>query len=119
MICLVILFSITNCSLPFISFWQHIHVCAYFLIIIFGHNSRPFQVSHEPHFTLLREVVNFNQNQRKSFQDPKNVTKTIVKTTSTAEFQLLHVAVLREYLQMDLCRDLYLLPAQVLCGMHK
>ena len=69
-------------------------------------------MSHEPHFTLLREVVNFNQ-QRKSPQDPKNVSKTVVKTTSTAEFQLLHVAVLREYLQMDLCRDLYLLPAQV------
>ena len=32
----------------------------------------------------------------------------VVKQSSTAEFQLLHVSVLREYLQVDLCQDLYL-----------
>lgn len=63
-------------------------------------------VSHEPHFTLLREVINFNQ--RSNHRDPKNVKKIVVKQSSTAEFQLLHISILREYLQIELCQDLYL-----------
>jgi 5'-3' exonuclease len=64
-------------------------------------------VSHEPHFTLLREVTNFNAN-RTNNRDPKNVKKVVVKQTNTAEFQLLHLSVLREYLQIELCQALYL-----------
>mmetsp|Transcript_39060 Transcript_39060/g.87348 ORF Transcript_39060/g.87348 Transcript_39060/m.87348 type:complete len:1924 (+) Transcript_39060:98-5869(+) len=63
-------------------------------------------VTHEPHFTLLREVINFNQNRRPARNEPKNA-KTLVKQTSTAQFQLLHISVLREYLQMELCQGLY------------
>jgi 5'-3' exoribonuclease 1 len=63
-------------------------------------------VSHEPHFTLLREVINFNQN-RRNRRDPVNVTKTVVKQTARADFQLLHVSILREYLQIELCQDFY------------
>ena len=55
-------------------------------------------VSHEPHFTLLREVVNFN-----SFNNGpnKNGMKAIVKHTKESEFQLLHLSLLREYLDVE------------------
>ena len=53
-------------------------------------------VSHEPHFTLLREVVNFN-----SFQRNNNATKMVTKYTKEGGFQLLHLSVLREYLDIE------------------
>jgi 5'-3' exoribonuclease 1 len=54
-------------------------------------------------------VINFNQNRRSNNRfEPKNVSKTVVKQTATAEFQLLHVSILREYLQVELCQELYL-----------
>eukprot|EP00618_Florenciella_parvula_P006570 CAMPEP_0119478874 /NCGR_PEP_ID=MMETSP1344-20130328/8410_1 /TAXON_ID=236787 /ORGANISM="Florenciella parvula, Strain CCMP2471" /LENGTH=397 /DNA_ID=CAMNT_0007513079 /DNA_START=84 /DNA_END=1273 /DNA_ORIENTATION=- len=65
-------------------------------------------VSHEPHFTLLREVINFNSFGNKKRGEPQNVSKTVLKQTKQADFQLLHISVLREYLQIELCRDLYL-----------
>ena len=43
---------------------------------------------------------------RPSSRDPRNVSKTVVKQPSTAEFQLLHLSVLREYLDMDICLGL-------------
>ena len=43
---------------------------------------------------------------RPSSRDPRNVSKTVVKQSSTAEFQLLHLSVLREYLDMDICLGL-------------
>lgn len=52
-------------------------------------------VTHEPHFTILREVVNFN-----SFGD-KNALKQVKKFTKESDFQLLHLSVLREYLQIE------------------
>jgi 5'-3' exonuclease len=66
-------------------------------------------VSHEPHFTLLREVIDFSQNRNRGIRPgkPLNVTKTVVKRTNTADFQLLHISVLREYLQIELCQDFY------------
>ena len=43
---------------------------------------------------------------RPSSRDPRNVSKTVVKQSSTAEFQLPHLSVLREYLDMDICLGL-------------
>ena len=53
-------------------------------------------VSHEPHFTLLREVVDFG-----GFQRNKNASKTVIKHTKESKFQLLHLSVLREYLDLE------------------
>lgn len=54
-------------------------------------------VSHEPHFTLLREIVDF----RGGFEKNKNTLKTVMKFTKESDFQLLHLSVLREYLQIE------------------
>ncbi|CAM9730330.1 unnamed protein product, partial [Ectocarpus sp. 6 AP-2014] len=59
-------------------------------------------VTHEPHFTLLREVVNFGQNAARG----KNASKVVVKTTRDAQFQLLHLSVLREYVWAEFTRDM-------------
>lgn len=51
--------------------------------------------THEPHFTLLREVVNFNFRSGPQKQ-------TVVRQTKEAQFQLLHLSILREYVELDL-----------------
>lgn len=56
-------------------------------------------VSHEPHFTLLREIINFG-----FAGDSKNTLKTVMKFTKESDFQLLHLSVLREYLQIEFCQ---------------
>lgn len=53
-------------------------------------------VTHEPHFTILREVVNFT-----SFQQNKNTLQEVKKFTKESDFQLLHLSLLREYLQIE------------------
>ena len=50
-------------------------------------------VTHEPHFCLLREVIDFNFN----FSGQKTL-KAVKKFTKESDFQLLHLSVLREYL---------------------
>mmetsp|Transcript_26308 Transcript_26308/g.77783 ORF Transcript_26308/g.77783 Transcript_26308/m.77783 type:complete len:1519 (-) Transcript_26308:88-4644(-) len=54
-------------------------------------------VSHEPHFTLLREIVDFSG----GFDRNVNALKTVKKFTKQSDFQLLHLSVLREYLQIE------------------
>jgi 5'-3' exoribonuclease 1 len=58
-------------------------------------------VSHEPHFTLLREIVNFGFS---GGQNSKNALKTVMRFTKESDFQLLHLSVLREYLQLEFMR---------------
>ena len=48
------------------------------------------------------QVVNFGS---KSSQG-KNVSKVVVKTTRDAQFQLLHLSVLREYIWAEFTRDI-------------
>ncbi|CAD7959602.1 unnamed protein product, partial [Amoebophrya sp. A120] len=54
-------------------------------------------VSHEPHFSLLREEVNFSRTE----------TKPHLKRSMLAEptFQLLHLQLLREYLELEFKLD--------------
>ena len=54
-------------------------------------------VTHEPHFTLLREVVDFNMNRNNN----RNSLKAVKKFTKQSDFQLLHLSVLREYLSFE------------------
>jgi 5'-3' exoribonuclease 1 len=54
-------------------------------------------VSHEPHFTLLREIVDFTG----GFNRNENALKTVKKYTKQSDFQLLHLSVLREYLNIE------------------
>lgn len=59
-------------------------------------------VSHEPHFTLLREIVDFGG----GFNRNKNALKTVKKFTKESDFQLLHLSILREYLEIEFASDL-------------
>eukprot|EP01082_Thalassiosira_pseudonana_P003149 g3348.t1 g3348 contig12:1897160-1899075(+) len=54
-------------------------------------------VSHEPHFTLLREIIDFSG----SFSRNDNALKEVKKFTKQSDFQLLHLSILREYLQLE------------------
>lgn len=67
--------------------------------------------THEPHFTILREVVDFTP---KSKQRPSDVNSLVDTIGSTAaplrgfdseklSFQLLHLSVLREYIEVEFC----------------
>lgn len=52
--------------------------------------------THEPHFALVREVVNFN-----SFKRGASARQTVMRNTKEAQFQLLHLSILREYIESD------------------
>jgi 5'-3' exoribonuclease 1 len=57
-------------------------------------------VTHEPHFIILREVVEFNFNNNSNAQ---NSLKAVKKFTKESDFQLLHLSLLREYLEIEFC----------------
>lgn len=56
--------------------------------------------THEPHFTLLREVVKFNTGFTRG--GAPSARATILRQTKEAQYQLLNLAVLREYIEVDL-----------------
>lgn len=51
----------------------------------------------------LAQVVNFGQN---ATRGKKGASKVVVKTTRDAQFQLLHLSVLREYIWAEFTRDM-------------
>lgn len=59
-------------------------------------------VTHEPQFTLLREIIDFGANAR-SRDTPANARKTKTRRAKTSDFQLLHLSILREYLHLEFC----------------
>lgn len=54
--------------------------------------------SHEPHFMLLREQIDFSRN----FSKGKNDVKQVLQQTTGTKWQLLHISLLREYLDMEM-----------------
>jgi 5'-3' exoribonuclease 1 len=58
--------------------------------------------THEPHFTLLREVIDFGRGRTGG---DRGSSRVLVKQTRDASFQLLHVSILREYLEFEFLRD--------------
>jgi len=59
--------------------------------------------SHEPHFSLLREIVNFGVGFN---HHEKKTGKTVLKFVKKSDFQILHLSVLREYLEMEFANGL-------------
>lgn len=59
-------------------------------------------VTHEPHFVLLREVIDFNALFRK--KTPFRV-RTRLDTAEFGDFQMLSIGLVREYLALDVGRD--------------
>jgi 5'-3' exoribonuclease 1 len=53
-------------------------------------------LSHDPHFSLLREVVDFQ-----SFRRKENTTKQMKKQIYQQAWQLLHISTVREYLNLE------------------
>jgi 5'-3' exonuclease len=53
--------------------------------------------THEPHFSLLREQVDFMANRRSAHDTHKST-----RTAKQVKWQLLHIGLLREYLEMDM-----------------
>jgi 5'-3' exoribonuclease 1 len=58
--------------------------------------------THEPYFTLLREVIDFGANKRAG-RAAVNARSTVLKQSRSSDFQLLHLSVLREYVQLEFC----------------
>ena len=58
--------------------------------------------THEPHFTLLREIVDFGSGS--IGKKNENAFKAVTKFTKTSDFQLLHLSILREYIGLEFRR---------------
>ncbi len=58
--------------------------------------------THEPHFTLLREVIDFGRGRGGG---GAGGIKAVLKQTKDASFQLLHLSILREYMEFEFLRD--------------
>ena len=67
--------------------------------------------THEPHFTLLREVIDFNSFKGRS--NSKSTRQTIMKQSKEAEFQLLHISLLREYLHIEFSYGLKVIEEEI------
>jgi len=55
--------------------------------------------THEPHFSLLREEVDFSSS--KKHGDQRNTTKEVKKQVERDKWQLLHLSTLREYIELE------------------
>eukprot|EP01038_Epipyxis_sp_PR26KG_P008199 gene8199-11090_t len=53
--------------------------------------------SHEPHFSLLREVVDFGGGKTRGGSN----RQIVMRQTKEAQFQLLHLSILREYITLE------------------
>jgi 5'-3' exoribonuclease 1 len=60
--------------------------------------------SHEPHFALLREVIHFQTFTKGRKSSSREV---VMRQTKEAQFQLLHLSVLREYIIIDFAHHIH------------
>ncbi|RHY53257.1 hypothetical protein DYB38_006712 [Aphanomyces astaci] len=68
-------------------------------------------MTHEPHFTLVREVVNFGGgSSRKKGKDDNSAKKIIARQTKEPEWQLVHLSLFRQYLNMELSVPVRVVP---------